>query len=968
MAPLPARPGTRPSEGRKSASWFLWFALLLGGVVAGAYGWGIWTIARPDRAPKIFGWGASRHGDQWIVSEVDPSGAAAGRLQSGDRLLAFNDDARAARIGPELFMHFLPPGSAYTVRVRRVSGAETTVNMDLPNRPPNGFRLAQVLGLIPGLICLLVGLLMVLVRPDYRLAQLGCAVFLIGSVRLLYLSLHSYGGTGLNATSILILGLWWASENWQLVLGFHFLFRFFANVLKERLWAVLVSALYMIAVLFCAVNFVWAALLLRGLTTAAGVVSRHTTLASIRDVLTNQFRHGFEAGVAVLIISSLAFGYRRVQDSDQRRRVRWLVFGSIAGMAPFLVCIIFFLLWDAWQGKPASGQQWFARLNVPNYGLMMVPIVCAYAVVKHRILGIEVVVRQGLKYLLARNVLRIVLILPIVGLVLPIVSHPDQPLTAALGRNSLYLNLALLIALGASARYRSRLGTWLDRRFFREAHDRERVLNDLIVRIADLDSLADISALVSERLSATLHPGSVAVLYRETARSEMKLRCRAGSGIVAGPALPDNSRLLRLAREAKMPLDSVSLERAGLSEGERDWLQSMNARLVVPIGTANQPRAGMLLLGEKRSEEPYSPAELSLLQGIATQMAVMYERIWLREQVEADRRLRYEVLAHVDGQAVDLLKECPACGVCYDNREETCVHDGSRLIHTLPVPRAIEARYRLELRIGQGGMGAVFEATDLRLHRKVAIKVLVGKFFGNPAALRRFEREAEACARLAHANIIAIHDFGRIGQEGAYLVMDRLTGRTLRSELKSKGKLAPAASVEWYDQFLDGLQAAHGAGIAHRDLKPENVFLTPLELGGDRVTILDFGLAKLSLEESAEPESLTMPGTVLGTLGYMSPEQLSGQASDQQSDLFSTGVIVYEGIAGGLPFRGNTYRELLRAMSLDAPTLAGDSVEIVRLNGVLRRALAPNRSERFRTASELRRELLPALRAWAGSR
>jgi len=340
-------------------------------------------------------------------------------------------------------------------------------------------------------------------------------------------------------------------------------------------------------------------------------------------------------------------------------------------------------------------------------------------------------------------------------------------------------------------------------------------------------------------------------------------------------------------------------------------------------------------------------------------------RIWLREQVEVDRRLRNEVLAHVDAQSVDLLKECPTCAACYDNREETCVHDGSQLIHTLPVARTIESRYRLDQRIGQGGMGAVFEAMDLRLHRKVAIKVLVGRLFGNLAALRRFEREAEACARLIHPNIIVIHDFGRIGQEGAYLVMDRLNGRTLRSELKHNGKLPPVAAAEWFDQFLNGLQAAHAAGIAHRDLKPENVFITPLEAGGDRITILDFGLAKLSLEDSAEKESLTMPGTVMGTMGYMSPEQLSGQASDERGDLFSTGIMIFEGITGSLPFTATNYADLLRAMYQDSPTVTGDSAEIVRLNHLLRKCLAPNRSDRFETASELRSELMPALHAWS---
>jgi serine/threonine-protein kinase len=172
-------------------------------------------------------------------------------------------------------------------------------------------------------------------------------------------------------------------------------------------------------------------------------------------------------------------------------------------------------------------------------------------------------------------------------------------------------------------------------------------------------------------------------------------------------------------------------------------------------------------------------------------------------------------------------------------------------------------------------------------------------------------------------------------------------------------------AAEWFDQFLNGLQAAHAAGIAHRDLKPENVFITPLETGGDRITILDFGLAKLSLEDSAEKESLTMPGTVMGTMGYMSPEQLSGQASDERGDLFSTGIMIFEGITGSLPFTATNYADLLRAMYQDSPTVTGDSAEIVRLNHLLRKCLAPNRSDRFETASEFRSELMPALHDWA---
>jgi serine/threonine-protein kinase len=488
-----------------------------------------------------------------------------------------------------------------------------------------------------------------------------------------------------------------------------------------------------------------------------------------------------------------------------------------------------------------------------------------------------------------------------------------------------------------------------------------------VERIAELDSLADISPLVSQQLAATMHPSTIAILYRETPGSEMRFRYRSASGLEMGPALSDGLHILRLARETRKP---ITVDGSELPVRERAWLQSMGARLVIPVGMPSQPPGGLLVMGEKRSEEPYGPAELTLLQAIAAQMAVVYERIWLRRQVEDDRRLKYEVLAHVDAGSVDLFKECPVCAACYDNRERTCPRDGAELRHSLPVRRTIDSRYRLDMRIGQGGMGAVFEAFDLRLRRKVAVKLLVGRLFGNLAALRRFEREAEACARLNHPNIIAIHDFGRIGEEGAYLVMDRLHGRTLRLELERMGKLFPAAAVQWFDQFLNGLQAAHAAGVAHRDLKPENIFITPAAEEahalhrGDRITILDFGLAKLSMTE-AETQTLTTNGTVMGTIGYMSPEQLSGHVADTRSDLFSTGVIVFESITGDIPFEAANYTDLVRAMSQGPPPLPGNSPEIMRLNKVLRKCLSPDRGNRFQTANALRAELLPALGAWA---
>ncbi|MGH9365166.1 MAG: serine/threonine-protein kinase, partial [Thermoanaerobaculia bacterium] len=192
--------------------------------------------------------------------------------------------------------------------------------------------------------------------------------------------------------------------------------------------------------------------------------------------------------------------------------------------------------------------------------------------------------------------------------------------------------------------------------------------------------------------------------------------------------------------------------------------------------------------------------------------------------------------------------------------------------------------------LGAGGMGEVWKAKDPRLGREVAIKVLPASFSADADRLRRFEQEARAAGILNHPNITAVYDIG--SHEGAlYVVQELLEGETLRSVLAG-GRLAPRKTIDYSLQIAHGLAAAHEKGIVHRDLKPENLFVTK----DGRVKILDFGLAKLTLKETGpEATSLptatagTEPGVVLGTLGYMSPEQVKGKPADARSDIFSFG-------------------------------------------------------------------------------
>ncbi len=216
--------------------------------------------------------------------------------------------------------------------------------------------------------------------------------------------------------------------------------------------------------------------------------------------------------------------------------------------------------------------------------------------------------------------------------------------------------------------------------------------------------------------------------------------------------------------------------------------------------------------------------------------------------------------------------------------------------------------YRLLGLLGKGGMGEVYRASDTRLNREVAVKILPASFANDQERLRRFEQEARATSALNHPNILTIYDIGT--HEGApYIVAELLEGEELREHL-DHGPIPARKAIEYAIQIASGLAAAHAKAIVHRDLKPENIFIT----ADGRVKILDFGLAKLrpqggerdSGSDVQTQRALTDPGVVMGTVGYMSPEQVRGQNTDHRADLFAFGVILYEMLAGRRAFTGES--------------------------------------------------------------
>jgi hypothetical protein len=434
----------------------------------------------------------------------------------------------------------------------------------------------------------------------------------------------------------------------------------------------------------------------------------------------------------------------------------------------------------------------------------------------------------------------------------------------------------------------------LDRRFFREAYKQEEIMHRLIATIRNVESTEQISKLVCNELDFALHPDRLYVCqWRDELRNLAVVQTSPKGVIETNAVVP--ARVAELLRNCHT-LGEYPMPPEGTQTGRTDNL------MVVPVAALNAPTRGAILLGAKKSGEPYTDTDRRLLEGVSDAVAVALENFWLKKRLDESTRERREVLGRLDRVAIQLLKECPNCGECFDGPDEICSSDGHDLILSLPVERTIERRYRLDRRIGKGGMGVVFEATDINLTRKVAVKLMLGNLFGDPTAVRRFAREAHILARLSHAHIVTIHDFGYLGGDGAFLVMERLSGHSWRSELQRLGRIAPQRAAVWFDQLLEGLGAAHDAGVVHRDLKPENILIDSRD-AAEHLKILDFGLARVRAPGVEDP-SLTEAGVVFGTFSYMAPEQLRGEPVVEASDVFSVGMMAVEALAGRLPDRG----------------------------------------------------------------
>src|SRR5947207_6266190 len=314
--------------------------------------------------------------------------------------------------------------------------------------------------------------------------------------------------------------------------------------------------------------------------------------------------------------------------------------------------------------------------------------------------------------------------------------------------------------------------------------------------------------------------------------------------------------------------------------------------------------------------------------------------------------------------------ECPRCGRQYPNEVLVCPSDHTPLqadatIADVPLDpllgRVFEGKYRLEERLGGGGMGTVYRATHLLIDRQVALKVLSQRFVGDETAQQRFRREARAAGRMQHPNAVTVTDFGATGDGYFYIVMELLEGRTLRDLLAREAPLDPARAVSIMLQASAAVGAAHQAGLIHRDLKPANIFIEQRSNLPAVVKVLDFGVAKFVVEEhDDEYKTLTQVGAIIGTPRYMSPEQCSGAAPlTPASDVYSLGIILYEMLTGAVPFSAETPLAVALKQVSEPPRPPSEIVPSIppELERVVLHALVKEPRARPADAHELHREL-----------
>ena len=582
---------------------------------------------------------------------------------------------------------------------------------------------------------------------------------------------------------------------------------------------------------------------------------------------------------------------------------------------------------------------------VCSAGMLVLPFSFAYGILKHRLFDVRVIIRRGVQYALARRVLLAIPVVAIGLLGVDLIAHGREPLFLVLKtRAGTYVAIAALAALAATQRQH-----WLsalDRKFFRDKYDAQLLFREILEEIRRAESLEGVAPRVVTRISEALHTQSCGLLLRRPSENFYHVIAAAPPGSLFAD-LPATNKLIPLVRmlECSVPITQAGSGWLGrqLPQVDKDFLRDARIELLVPIALREGSTEALLVLGGKQSEEPYGGEDIALLENVANSLALLMSR----------------GSAALPGRSFE---ECAACGACYDTGTTYCTKDKATL-SLVASPRVLAGRYRLDARLGQGGMGKVYRAEDLSLHRVVAVKTIRDDLFASPKAIEKFRQESQITARFAHPNVVTIFDFGVDPTQRVFLVMELLEGKTLRDEMRARKTLSAARTLELFEGICAGAGTAHARGLIHRDLKPENIFLARQD-SREIVKITDFGIAKM-LPSPAEETSDSRTMTMAGTLRYMSPEQLRGRTASPRWDLWALAVIAYEALTGAPPFAGDSFTALEN--SIKGVQFAALSEHLpdapAKWQRFFERAFAPEEGKRADSVTTFWRELQEALSA-----
>lgn len=626
--------------------------------------------------------------------------------------------------------------------------------------------------------------------------------------------------------------------------------------------------------------------------------------------------------------------------ADEKSRLMLFAIGLTAGATPLLLQVLLESIPAYYNFVHRPGIEQVVGAVVFG-ALGVIPFITGYSVLFDHVVDVKVVLRAALQYALARYTILIVATLPFVALLVLVYQERTQPLVSFVsGARPLLLGGTVLVGL-LTLRLRHRLIGLLNRRFFREPYDTRQLLDQIMSDALHASTAADLQERLRGALSHSLH-------------AEASL-------FVAGPGMhvlerPDGSLpinatgvLATLAGGDTGAMDVDPSDRRSpfrrLPPDEQRWLLSGGFVLIVPLRTADHHLLGLFGLTPKRSGLPYSIEDRRFLGAIAASAALALENLRLRTSSDSSDRAA---------------RECQSCSKLNGPDAVKCVCGGP--VTPCAAPHTLRGIYRLDHKIGAGGMGVVYLARDLNLDRPVAIKTLP---MVSPEHSARLRTEARAMAAVQHPNLAVIHGI-ETWQGTPFLVQEFLAGGTLADRLSAR-PMAIAEALQLGVTIAHALEHLHTAGIVHCDVKPSNIGFT--ERGVPK--LLDFGLAKLPKGGDGVPDTETRTGdahtvkfgdTVVygGTPAYMSPEALDAVAAARPAlDLWALGVVLCECVTGRRPFGGTTRDEIRTNVSrgLQQPPSAFNDQCPPLLDALLLAVLHAQPARRPATAREVWNQL-----------